>query len=141
MKKNLAAFATGVLFAVGLALSGMTKPSKVIAFLDLGGAWDPSLAFVMGGAVLVHFVAFRFITKRASPLFDASFHLPAKRTVDLRLVIGAALFGVGWGLGGFCPGPVIVSAASGMKSAIVFFGAMLLGVAIERLVPRARSTE
>lgn len=137
MKKNATAFVAGVLFAVGLALAGMTKPSKVQAFLDLGGHWDPSLAFVMGGAVCVHFVAYRLIRRRPAPLFDTLFHVPSLNQIDARLVGGAAIFGVGWGLGGFCPGPAIVSAGSGMTSALVFVAAMVVGMGIERLFSRS----
>lgn len=128
--KNLAAFASGILFAVGLAVSGMTMPSKVIGFLDLFGQWDASLAFVMAGAIGVHLVGYRLVRKRAAPLFGESFDVPSKTTIDRRLVGGAALFGVGWGLGGFCPGPSLVAASSGMLPAIVFVGTMIVGVVL-----------
>src|SRR6185295_7370618 len=98
---------------VGLAVSGMTRPSKVVGFLDVFGAWDASLAFVMVGAIGVHAVLQRVIARRGSPLFEDRFHLPTRRDVDARLLAGAAVFGVGWGLGGFCPGPGLVAAASG----------------------------
>ena len=137
MKANLAAFGAGSLFAVGLAISGMTRPSKVVGFLDIAGAWDPSLAFVMIGAIAVHFVAHRLIRRRASPIFDAKFHLPTRKDIDLRLVLGAALFGVGWGLGGFCPGPALVTAAGGAFGALVFVGAMAAGMLIEHGIARA----
>lgn len=136
MKRNLAAFATGALFAVGLAVSGMTKPSKVVGFLDVTGAWDASLAFVMIGAIAVHFVAFRRITKRSSPLFDTKFHVPTRRDIDVRLVLGAALFGVGWGLGGFCPGPGLVSMGAGSRDALVFVAGMTLGILLEQFALR-----
>lgn len=131
MKALGSAFAAGVLFAVGLGISGMTKPSKVVGFLDPFGAWDASLAFVMIGAIGVHLVAQRLITKRPSPLFDVRFHLPTRKDVDARLVLGAAIFGAGWGLGGFCPGPALVSAASGTLSALVFVGGMTVGAKVE----------
>lgn len=137
MKRYAAAFGTGALFAVGLAISGMTKPSKVVGFLDLAGAWDPSLAFVMMGAIAVHFVAHRFVMRRPSPLFDAKFHLPTRKDLDLPLVMGAALFGVGWALGGFCPGPGLVSAGSGSLSAFVFIAGMTMGMFVEHAVARA----
>ncbi len=137
MKANLAAFGAGSLFAVGLAISGMTKPSKVIGFLDFAGAWDASLAFVMVGAIAVHLVAHRLIRRRAAPLFDAGFHLPTRKDIDLRLVLGAALFGVGWGLGGFCPGPGLVAAAGGVASALVFVGGMTAGMLLEHAIARA----
>lgn len=137
MKRHAAAFGTGALFAVGLAISGMTKPSKVSGFLDLAGAWDASLAFVMIGAVAVHFVAYRLVMRRSSPLFDAKFHLPARGDIDLRLVAGAGLFGIGWALAGFCPGPALVSAGSGSLGAIVFVGGMTAGILIEHVVTRS----
>ena len=135
--RNAAAFGTGALFAVGLAISGMTKPSKVVGFLDIAGAWDASLAFVMVGAIAVHFVAYRIISRRSSPLFDAKFHLPTRKDIDTRLVLGAALFGVGWGLGGFCPGPGLVAAGAGSPNALVFVAGMTIGMLIENAVARA----
>lgn len=131
MKSNAVAFGTGALFAVGLAVSGMTRPSKVVAFLDVAGAWDASLAFVMIGAIAVHFVARRLVMRRGSPLFDSKFHLPVRTAVDARLLIGAALFGIGWGLGGLCPGPAIVSAGGGSPSALVFLAGMTIGMLLE----------
>ena len=137
MKRYGAAFGTGALFAIGLAISGMTKPSKVAGFLDVAGAWDASLAFVMMGAIAVHFIAHRLVMRRPSPLFDAKFHLPTRKDIDLRLVVGAALFGVGWALGGFCPGPGLVSAAGGSLGAIVFIVGMTAGMLLEQVVARA----
>lgn len=119
----------GALFGVGLIVSGMTRPMRVIGFLDPLGLWDPALAFVMAGAVLVYAVAFRTIRRhRGQPWFDGHFHVPARRDIDSQLVIGAAIFGVGWGLGGLCPGPGIVAGASGSTSAIAFVVAMLVGM-------------
>jgi len=137
MKRNAAAFGAGALFAVGLALSGMTRPSKVVGFLDLAGDWDASLAFVMAGAIAVHLVAYRVVLRRPAPLFDVRFHLPTRKDIDLRLVLGAALFGVGWGLGGYCPGPGLVSAAAGSLGAVVFVVGMTAGMLIEQAVARA----
>jgi uncharacterized protein len=137
VKGHLAAFGAGSLFAIGLAISGMTKPSKVAGFLDLAGAWDPSLAFVMVGAIAVHFVAYRLIRGRAAPLFDTKFYLPTRKDLDRRLVLGAALFGIGWGLGGLCPGPALVTAAGASTGAVLFVGAMTLGILIEQAVSRA----
>jgi uncharacterized membrane protein YedE/YeeE len=122
------AYVAGVLFAVGLALGGMTQPAKVLAFLDLAGAWDPSLAFVMAGAVAVHAAAYRFIVGRRTPLFADSFALPTRTDLEPRLVAGGVLFGVGWGLAGYCPGPALTAAASGSFTAIVVTAAMLLGM-------------
>jgi uncharacterized protein len=119
----------GVLFGVGLLLSGMTVPARVVGFLNPLGGWDPSLAFVMGGAVVVYAIAIRVIRRaRRDPWFDVRFHLPTRADVDAQLVIGAAVFGVGWGLGGFCPGPGLVAAASGSTPAIAFVLAMLAGM-------------
>jgi uncharacterized protein len=131
MRSLVAAFVSGVLFAVGLAVSGMTKPSKVIGFLDVFGEWDASLAFVMMGAIAVHLAAGRLILRRRSPLFERSFHLPTRKDIDRRLVVGAAVFGVGWGLGGFCPGPALVTAASGAAAALVFVVGMIAGMKVE----------
>lgn len=124
------ALVSGVIFGVGLAVAGMTRPEKVRGFLDFTGAWDPSLAFVMGGAVLVHALAFRLITRRKSPVFAAKFALPTRRDLDAKLLGGAALFGVGWGLGGFCPGPGITSLVGGAAPVAFFVLAMLVGIAV-----------
>lgn len=139
MKANLTALGAGALFAVGLAISGMTLPSKVTGFLDVAGAWDASLAFVMMGAIVVHFVAQRLVRKRSAPLFDTKFHVPTRKDIDARLVAGAALFGIGWGLGGYCPGPGLVSAASGAPAAIVFVVGMTIGMLAEHATARARA--
>jgi uncharacterized membrane protein YedE/YeeE len=103
----------GLVFGVGLAVSGMTDPARVIGFLDPLRAWDPSLAFVVGGAIAAYAIAYRVILRRSDPWFDLRFHVPTRRDIDVQLVLGAALFGIGWGLGGLCPGPGIVAAASG----------------------------
>lgn len=129
MRQQTTAFIAGVVFALGLAIAGMTDPLKVISFLDVTGAWDPSLAFVMGGAILVYAPAFRLVTRRSAPLLGRRFHLPTRRDIDLRLVGGATLFGIGWGLGGFCPGPALVGAMGLGTGALVFTGSMLLGMA------------
>lgn len=114
------------MFGTGLAVSGMTQPSKVIGFLDVGGQWDPSLLFVMGGAVAVHALAYRWMRRRSAPLFADS--LPAASRIDAKLLIGSALFGIGWGLSGYCPGPAVVSLAALAPGAIVFVVTMLLGM-------------
>jgi uncharacterized membrane protein YedE/YeeE len=137
MKTMLVSFASGALFAVGLGVSGMTNPGKVVGFLDLFGAWDPSLMFVMIGAIAVYSVASRVIGRRGAPLFDTRFHLPTRRDMDARLILGAVLFGAGWGLGGYCPGPGLVSAASGALPAIVFVLSMAVGVKLEQFVDGA----
>lgn len=130
MKEALVAFGCGALFAVGLGVSGMTQPGKVTAFLDFAGAWDPSLLFVMAGAVLVYALGYRLVTKRPKPLFAEAFHLPTRRSIDRPLVVGSALFGVGWGLAGFCPGPALTSLASLRLEPVLFVLSMLAGMAI-----------
>jgi thiosulfate dehydrogenase len=137
MKRDLVAFVAGVVFSAGLALSGMTQPSKVLGFLDFFGGWDPSLAFVMVGAIGVSAIAFHRSTRRASPVLGDRFRVPEKGApIDRRLLAGAAIFGVGWGLAGLCPGPAVVSLASLQTGAIVFVVCMLVGMAIHRaLVP------
>ncbi|MFO0475319.1 MAG: DUF6691 family protein, partial [Alphaproteobacteria bacterium] len=140
MSRNLriaASLAAGVVFGVGLIVSGMTDPAKVRNFLDLAGLWDPSLAFVMGGAVVVAFIGYRLAFASGAPLFAERFSLPTSTQIDLRLVAGAALFGIGWGLAGFCPGPALASVYSGGASAWIFVAAMLTGMwAARRLVER-----
>lgn len=130
------AFAAGLVFGVGLIVSGMTDPGKVIGFLDVAGAWDPSLAFVMGGAILVGFFAFAFAERRARTFLGAALQLPGRRDIDAPLVGGAIVFGVGWGLAGFCPGPALVSFGSGQDKAAVFVLAMLAGMALFTVAER-----
>jgi uncharacterized membrane protein YedE/YeeE len=136
MKRLVVAYVSGLVFALGLGISGMTHPSKVLGFLDFAGAWDPSLALVMGSGVLVNFAFFRLARRRGRPLFAPSFSLPAKSAIDGSLLGGAALFGVGWGLGGFCPGPALVSAVTGATPVVAFVVAMLAGMAIFDAVER-----
>ena len=128
-----AAAGAGVLFALGLGLSGMTDPARVLGFLDVTGAWDPRLAGVMGGAVLFGLGSFAWVLRRPRPLLDPKFHLPKQRTVDARLVVGAVLFGAGWALAGYCPGPAVVSLATGAPEVWVFVAAMLAGIGAVRL--------
>ena len=124
----VAAFASGLVFGIGLILSGMTDPAKVIGFLDVAGSWDPSLAFVMAGAILVGFFAFALARKRATNFLGGALHLPEARDIDARLVGGAIVFGIGWGLAGFCPGPALVAFGAGQDKAAVFVVAMLAGM-------------
>jgi uncharacterized membrane protein YedE/YeeE len=128
MSSALVALVSGVLFATGLAIGGMTKPAKVAGFLDFTGNWDPSLMFVMGGAVMAHALLYRLIRRRPTPLFTAAFSVPTRKDIDARLIGGAALFGIGWGLSGFCPGPAVTSLASGKAPVVIFVGAMLGGM-------------
>jgi hypothetical protein len=132
-KRNLVALLAGALFAAGLAISGMTQPSKVIGFLDATGAWDPSLAFVMMGAVGLNLLVFRRVLQRKSPVLDGTFHLPRRKEIDARLIGGALLFGLGWGIVGYCPGPAIVSLITGHTGPILFVAAMIGGFAAQHL--------
>ena len=136
--RNLSLFAAGLLFALGLGVSGMTDANKVIGFLNVAGAWDPSLAFVMVGAIGVHLATYRLILKRPSPIFADLFLIPTITDINPRLLGGAALFGVGWGLGGFCPGPAVVSTVGMGASALIFSAAMLLGMSVFHAVDRPR---
>ena len=137
-RERLSAFGVGLLFGLGLMLAGMTDPGKVIGFLDLAGRWDPSLAFVMGGAIAVGLGAFAFARRRTVAFLGGAMHLPTARDIDARLVSGSLLFGIGWGLGGFCPGPALVSFATGNLKAIVFVVAMLAGMALVDLIERQK---
>ncbi|MFX1762892.1 YeeE/YedE family protein [Paraburkholderia sp. A1RI-2L] len=128
--RNITAFASGLLFGLGLIVSGMANPAKVLAFLDLAGRWDPSLAFVMVGAIAIASIGFRLARARTTSVLGAPMQLPTARHLDPRLIGGALVFGAGWGLAGFCPGPALVSAASGQPRAWLFVAAMLAGMAI-----------
>jgi len=132
MKAALVSFLSGLTFALGLGISGMTRPAKVIGFLDFFGAWDASLAFVMLGAVAVYFVAYRLSQSMRAPVLAPEFSIPKRTDLDSRLFVGAALFGAGWGLGGFCPGPAITSLASGAPPVAVFVAAMATGIYLHR---------
>jgi uncharacterized membrane protein YedE/YeeE len=125
VKRLAIAYVSGVLFAAGLAVSGMTHPAKVQGFLDFAGDWDPSLALVMGAGVAVNLVFFRLARRRGAPLLAPAFSLPHQTAIDAGLVAGSAIFGVGWGLGGFCPGPGLVSLAGGAAPTVAFVAAML----------------
>jgi uncharacterized membrane protein YedE/YeeE len=125
-----AALASGIVFGFGLSLSGMLNPARVQGFLDIFGAWDPSLAFVLGGAVFVAFIGVQMMKRMKRPAFDESFHLPTSTRIDAPLVVGSALFGLGWGIGGFCPGPGVASLSIGLPETIAFIVAMLLGMTL-----------
>ena len=133
MNRNLAALAAGLLFGLGLAISQMLNPAKVIGFLDITGNWDPSLIFVMVGAIAVAFIFFRIILKTPAPKFDRQFQIPTAASIDKNLIVGAGLFGIGWGLVGLCPGPAISSLAYGRVESVIFLVAMFAGFYIERL--------
>lgn len=136
----MAALLAGALFGVGLTISDMINPARVLAFLDVTGNWDPSLAFVMGGALLPSFIAYRIRSRLSAPLLDKSFHIPASRTVDRRLLVGAVLFGLGWGLVGLCPGPALAGLVLGRWEILVFVVAMVLGMLAYRAVSHRSET-
>lgn len=127
---NLFGFVSGLVFGIGLILAGMTEPLKVKGFLDLAGAWDPSLALVMGGAIALSAVAFARARRRDRSWTGAPIEIPVNKTIDRRLVTGGVLFGIGWGIAGFCPGPALVALGSGVGSAGIFVAAMLLGMLV-----------
>ena len=127
---RLAEFGVGLLFGLGLILAGMSDPSKVLGFLDLAGLWDPSLAFVMGGAILVGLVAFRFANRRTMNFLGGAIRLPTKNDIDKRLIVGSLLFGAGWGMAGFCPGPALVTLGTGAPQGIIFVLSMIAGMAL-----------
>jgi uncharacterized membrane protein YedE/YeeE len=129
-------FFVGLLFGIGLLVSGMTDPAKVQGFLDLAGAWDPSLAFVMGGAILVGLVAFSVAKTRTRSLLGGAMHLPTSRDIDRRLVVGSLMFGAGWGLAGFCPGPGLVAMGAGEPKAAIFVAAMVGGMLVFEVIDR-----
>lgn len=133
MRIPIASLVTGTLFGAGLAFSDMINPARVLAFLDLAGDWDPSLAFVMGGAIIPMVLAYAISRRMRTPLFDKSFFIPENRVLDRRLLLGAALFGIGWGLVGFCPGPAIAGLVMGAWQPWLFVAAMLGGMFIHRI--------
>lgn len=130
--------ALGLLFGVGLVVSGMADPAKVLNFLDLFGTWDPSLAFVMGGAVAVAFVGYRLVLRRDRPIIGTAFHLPTRKGIDARVIAGPAIFGIGWGLGGFCPGPALTAFGLGESGTLAFVPAMLIGMGAARFIGARR---
>jgi len=141
MMRHISLVVIGGIFGAGLALSGMLNPSKVAGFLDLFGVWDPSLAFVMGGGVVANFIGHRIVTRRTAPLYSGGFALPSSQGIDARLLVGAGLFGIGWGLGGLCPGPAISSLLLVPGDAGLFVLMMLAGLAVGRMLtsgPAAR---
>jgi uncharacterized membrane protein YedE/YeeE len=133
--KTVAGFFCGLLFGIGLVISGMSDPAKVLNFLDVFGTWDPSLAFVMGGAVVISFFGYRYVLNRPSPAFSDVFHVPTKTDVDSQLITGASLFGIGWGLGGFCPGPAFTALPLLSTGIIAFFPALVIGMWLGRMAP------
>ena len=136
----LSVIIAGLLFGAGIAISGMINPAKVLNFFDVAGSWDPSLAFVMAGGVVTALVGYRLIFKnRTTPLFDGQFHLPTKKEIDVPLVAGSAVFGIGWGLAGFCPGGSIPALGLGQPQALIFVAAMAVGLGVTKFL-RARTS-
>ena len=129
---------SGTLFSLGLGISGMTEPQNIISFLDISGEWDPTLLFVMIGAVSVYMTLFRFVIKNPRPLFEENFFIPPSQGIDKKFLMGSALFGIGWGLTGLCPGPGLVGLVSGSTYSLVFFTTMLLGMVLSKLGPLKR---
>lgn len=130
----------GLVFALGLGLGGMVQPEKVLGFLDVAGAWDPSLAFVMGGALVTHGVLRRWILRRSEPVFGGTFPMKRSLKADPRVLAGSALFGIGWGLAGYCPGPALTALGSGAPSALLFGAALVAGMGAHSWLFRTRNT-
>lgn len=134
MLKLISGYAIGLVFGIGIMISGMANPAKVLNFFDLAGTWDPSLAFVMGGALLVTAIGYRFVLQRSAPRLDTVFHLPTRKDIDLPLVAGSATFGVGWGIAGFCPGGAIPALGSGRAEVAIFMVALVVGILTAKAV-------
>ena len=137
------ALITGLTFGIGIAISGMMNPAKVVNFFDVAGTWDPSLIFVMGGALIVTFIGYRLVWLRRAPLFDSRYHIPASTLIDARLIGGSALFGIGWGISGFCTGAAIPALGTGRWEVFLFMASVAVGFVLRRLqaqFTRARAT-
>ena len=130
-------YLSGLIFGIGIAISGMANPAKVLNFFDVAGSWDPSLAFVMGGALIVTFIGYRFVLKRPSPTLAESFQLPTRRDLDLPLIGGSAVFGIGWGIAGFCPGGALPALGTGNANVFIFVAALLVGIIAAKLLQSA----
>lgn len=137
MRQLLSSFAAGLIFGAGLLVSGMADPANVLGFFDVFGTWNPTLAFVMAGGLSVTALGYRWCLKRSGPLCAAAYQIPTKQTIDMRLLAGAALFGIGWGLAGYCPGPALAASAGGLAEAALFSAAMLAGMLAWRLVEQS----
>ncbi len=137
--RNLLTFLTGIIFGTGISISGMANPAKVINFFDITGAWDPSLAFVMGGALIVTFIGYRWVLRKPQPVFEPTFDLPKKTSLDTRLIVGSGIFGIGWGIAGFCPGGALPALGTLDSRVIIFVAALIAGMLITRFGLRAVS--
>jgi uncharacterized membrane protein YedE/YeeE len=131
---------TGLIFGTGIAISGMMNPAKVFNFFDVAGTWDPSLAFVMGGAIFITFIGYRLVWRRDAPLFGGRFQLPTSNAIDTRLIVGSAIFGIGWGIAGFCPGAAIPALGTGRWEVVLFLVAVTVGFYARRLIAAAQSS-
>ena len=141
MIRSIWGFIAGLVFGLGLVISGMSNPAKVINFLDIAGKWDPSLLFVLGGASVTTFIGYRLVWGRGSPIIGEAFHLPTRNDVDRKLIVGAVLFGIGWGIGGFCPGPAWTALPLMAKGTMAFFPSMLIGIVGMRWWLQAQAVE
>lgn len=130
--KLLLGYIAGLIFGIGIAISGMANPAKVLNFFDVAGTWDPSLIFVMGGALVVTFIGYKLVFGRSAPLFDTQFFVPTNRTLDKRLIGGSLLFGVGWGIAGFCPGGALPAIGTGRSEVLIFTAALIAGILIAK---------
>lgn len=128
------AYLSGLIFGVGISISGMANPAKVLNFFDIAGTWDPSLAFVMGGALIVTFIGYRFVLKRPTPFMETAFQLPTRRDLDLPLIGGSAVFGIGWGIAGFCPGGALPALGTGRTEVLIFVAALLGGIIAAKFI-------
>lgn len=135
----IVSYLTGLIFGVGIAVSGMANPAKVLNFFDVAGTWDPSLAFVMGGALITTFIGYRFVLRRPAPALAQSFQLPTRRDLDLPLIGGSAVFGIGWGIAGFCPGGALPALGTGNVNVLIFVGALLAGIVAAKALQAALS--
>ena len=138
--RYLSLYLTGLVFGTGISISGMANPAKVLNFFDIMGTWDPSLAFVMGGAVIVTFLGYRVVLKRPMPAMADRFHLPTAAAIDTRLLGGSAVFGIGWGIAGFCPGGALPALGTGAPAVFIFVGALLAGIVLTRVIAAARTS-
>lgn len=132
----VAIYLTGLVFGIGITISGMANPAKVLNFFDFFGTWDPSLAFVMGGALITTAIGYRVVFRRPAPVFEQGFVVPTSRIIDRRLVVGSAVFGIGWGIAGFCPGGAIPALGTGRPEVLIFFGALVVGILGARTMMR-----
>lgn len=138
--RKILTFLIGILFGTGISMSGMANPAKVINFFDIAGAWDPSLGFVMGGAVVVAFIGYRLVLRRPTPVFEPSFDIPQNRRLDARLLTGAGIFGVGWGIAGFCPGGAFPALGTLNAEVVTFVAALIAGMLVTRVLSDCAAT-